>query len=434
MVDCQLAGSNMQPTNMNPNSRPTFAEQTKKKIQPITTFSHPTEEQGIIFHHVEGTKVREYLVAIYQLVGGASNIIAASRVSGGRVIVFLANKDIVEKFQTEYGGFYIQNTFIKTRKLKTPSQKLIISNVSPTVPNLAIEELLTKTLKMKLASPISILRVSPQDDLFSHVVSWRRQVYVQSVESLPHLPESVQLTYAERTYRVFLTLDDFACFKCGSRGHKAEDCIGFLDGDFDDIQEHSTPTPSKIAKNLEDFPGITHGNATLRPLKLTEPTKSIPLTPQQTKRGPSTLDSSDLALTEEIISKDTQADIVHSTLHAPAANKRQKIEKEQNKKPLTLTPVEKAKIEERIEKINTTKVIDCDITSDNLLVFLQSVRGHPNKADLAKELTSNIGNLLYILEEIKPEMEPGTKKTISALTKKLRKTSAPTTSDLSESD
>ncbi len=279
------------------STRPTFAEKAKKKIQPLITFNHPTEEQGIIFNHVEGVKIREYLLAIYQQVGGPKNIVAASRVSGGRVIIFLASKEIVEDFQIKYGGFKFQNDFIKTRKLKTPSAKLIISNVSPTVPNAAIEDLLKNTLKLKLASPISILRVNPQDDLFSHVVSWRRQVYVHPTEDLSQLPNSVQLSYADRTYRIFTTLDDLTCFKCSSRGHKAEECPEIVDDEFEDVYAPKQPEMSNEINQRENFPEITQKTTphSLQP----DDQPTIPVTVQpKTKRGPSTIESTAPSLNE----------------------------------------------------------------------------------------------------------------------------------------
>ncbi len=134
-----------------------LTRQKNKKIKPLISFDYPTEDQGLIFNHIEGKKIREYLAAICSLIGGAHNIIAASRISGGRVTIFLAAKGIVNKFQEEHGGFLIDQTFIKSRKLKSPSVKIVLSNVSPTIPNTAIEDLLTENLKLKLASPISIL-------------------------------------------------------------------------------------------------------------------------------------------------------------------------------------------------------------------------------------------------------------------------------------
>lgn len=110
-------------------------------------------------------------MAIYGLIGGPQNIVAASRVSGGRVIIFLASIDIVNRFQSEHGGFQLGNFFIKTKKLRTPAIKVIISNVSPTIPNSILETYLTTTYGLQLVSPMAVLRVSLSDDIFSHVIS-----------------------------------------------------------------------------------------------------------------------------------------------------------------------------------------------------------------------------------------------------------------------
>ena len=335
-------------------AQPTFAEKTKKKIQPLTAFNHPTEEQGIIFPHSEGAKIRDYLLAIYQLVGGANNIVAASRVSGGRVIIFLANKELVENFQKEFGGFLFQNTFIKTRKLKTPSTKLIISNVSPTVPNTAIEELLTKTLKLKLASPVSILRVSPQDELFPHVISSRRQVYIHTNDEVPKIPNLIQLTYAERTFTVFITLDDLTCFKCGSRGHKADNCTKIVDEEADDLFNQSSQA-SYNAEKMKNFPLIRQGKTELRPFTALENPPTSPSV-QPFKRGPSSLESSVLSLDGADSSAPIQTNNATSEAFNPIKNKRQKVDLEQHsKKPLSFTPDEITKIKIHLQHIHSTK-------------------------------------------------------------------------------
>lgn len=103
----------------------TFVEKVKRvKISPINTFNHPSEEQGIIFDHINCCRVREYLLALDSSFDGPKNILAVSRVNGGRIIIFLATKEIMDKFQSEHGGFTLCNDFVKTRKLKTPAIKL----------------------------------------------------------------------------------------------------------------------------------------------------------------------------------------------------------------------------------------------------------------------------------------------------------------------
>lgn len=227
----------------------TYADRTKKRITPITIINNPTDEQGLIFNHVGENKIRDYLIAISQLVGGPQNIVAASRVSGGKVIVFLSSKELVQTFQEQHGGFKLDTAFIPTKKLKAPATKLVISNVSPTIPNAALEDILVNTLHLKLVSPISFLRVSPNDDVFSHVISWRRQVYLSPNADCSQIPPTVEITHASRTYRIFFSSDSLACFKCGIKGHKAEDCTQIFD---EEIEGSFSSTPQVADKSVEN--------------------------------------------------------------------------------------------------------------------------------------------------------------------------------------
>jgi len=113
-----------------------YADKLKKnKVSPLSDFAYPNEEQGILFSCMLDYKLRDYLVAIKDLVHGPQNIIAASKVSQNRVILFLKNEEMVETFLTDHGGFAIESNFIKCRKLKSPTKRIIFSNVSLTIPN-----------------------------------------------------------------------------------------------------------------------------------------------------------------------------------------------------------------------------------------------------------------------------------------------------------
>jgi len=267
----------------------TYASRTK--ITPIKSFTHPTAEQAIIFDHQEGLQTRDYMLAIYQLIDGAQNIIAASRVSGNRVIMYLSNADIVNTFQEKHGGFYHKGIFIRTRKLRTPAKKIVLSNVSPEIPNSEIEKYIVNQFHLKLASPVSLLRALPKDDLFSHVISWRRQFYIQAETNPTSLPNFFSLNYADHTYRIYVNSDELTCFKCGTSGHKAEDCPNIID-DIVEVPENNVAFQAAPASDssvlinsapIKDFPELT-------PSKPENSPASSPLPPlTQNKRGPSTL-------------------------------------------------------------------------------------------------------------------------------------------------
>ncbi len=435
-------------------NRPTFAEKLKRKIEPLYNFEYPTDEQGIIFKHVEGTKIRDYLLAIYELVGGAPNIIAASRVSGGKVILFLASKEIVEDFQSKHGGFQLGNTFIKTRNLKSPSVKIILSNVSPTIPNSVIEETLTKTLKLTLTSPVSILRIAPKDDLFPHIICWRRQLYIHPDTDLTKLPSSFLLNHTDRAYRIFITLDSLTCFKCQKRGHKAEDCPHTTTEDEEEMEDSTN-------NNLEiERQNITKENLSFPPLPPVPaaheeshiPSLMQPKLREQNgehgpKRGASTLtsntDSQDLPLHDSTQNTDPQvepksnvADSQHqvTTKSKNNRNKRRKTSLEANPKSLDLTLEEKSAIINKINSIRDSKYIECDFTAEDFIQFLPATRNRMNRKNLVTTLTFNTTSLLQVLEEIKPVVTAGTKRTISALIKTITQPNSTDQSDRTESE
>lgn len=421
-------------------AHPTFAEKTKKKIEPLHSFKYPTEDQGIIFNHIDGTKIREYLLAIYELVGGPENIIAASRVSGGKVIIFLASKEIVEKFQTNYGRFHLGETLVITRKLKTPSVKIILSNVSPIVPNSAIEKELTNKLQLKLASPISILRISPTDDLFPHIICWRRQVYIHPNTNKNPIPNSFVINYGERSYRIFITQDDLTCFKCQSKGHKAENCTSAIDDEVEDSYNMHQPTQDQV-KTIEqlNFPPLPQvPNIVEEPI-----TPKDKFTQMQLKRGASTIASTTTQNSSNQLpnnNSDTAIQINEGKSKEEKSpknrrkNKRQKTDKESNTNALILTENEKIQIRDTINSIRETKYTDLDFNADNFIHFLPATRNRQRRSDLIKTLTTNTEYLHYVLDEIKPVVTAGTKKTITALIKSISGSDSTAQTDVSDSE
>nr|CAI5822669.1 unnamed protein product [Callosobruchus analis] len=98
-----------------------------------------------------------------------------------------------------------------------------MSNVSPTVPHTVLTEKLSQ-LGLKLVSPITFLRIGAPLPEYSHILSFRRQVYIEPNQSSINLPESLEIIHDAVTYRIFLSLDSHKCFKCNRQGHIASQC------------------------------------------------------------------------------------------------------------------------------------------------------------------------------------------------------------------
>lgn len=247
------------------NSTTSYASKAKKRIAPLTDFSYPDENQAIIFNHVENTKIMDYLKALLPLVKDPKTIIAASRISKNRVIVFLDSTDRVNSLLAKTNSFLLGENKVSFHRLRSPSSKLILSNVSPALPNHILEHYLTNILGAELVSPISILRVSPLDEQFGHVICMRRQVYIKP-KSETNIPASFLLQFNNRSHRIFITHDEFTCFKCHQTGHKAEDCnttvdLGNTSEWFEDSNENllsAIEYPPLTQPTLTPVPVSTH--------------------------------------------------------------------------------------------------------------------------------------------------------------------------------
>lgn len=107
--------------NNTPNNT-SCANKVKSKIIPITKIENPTDDQSFIFYAIRDYRIRDYFVAIMNLVDGPNNIIVASKVSYNRYVFFLSSAELVDSFIKEKGGFQIEQDFVQCRKLRSPTK------------------------------------------------------------------------------------------------------------------------------------------------------------------------------------------------------------------------------------------------------------------------------------------------------------------------
>ncbi|CAH2016053.1 unnamed protein product [Acanthoscelides obtectus] len=135
--------------------------------------------------------------------------------------MYLSNTDSVDKIITEHKSIKVQDHDIEIRRLVTPAQRLVISNVCPSVPNNIIESSLT-TMGLKLLSRITYLRVGMPENEYNHILSFRRQVYIAPPVS--EIIDSTTITFEETTYMIFFSVDGPSCTLCKQTGHTLEKC------------------------------------------------------------------------------------------------------------------------------------------------------------------------------------------------------------------
>ena len=80
-----------------------------------------------------------------------------------------------------------------------------------------------KALGITAISPISCIKASIRDPEYAHVMSFRRQVYLNP-DDIGKLSESMKIDFDETTYWIYFSSDKAPCFLCKEEGHLAKDC------------------------------------------------------------------------------------------------------------------------------------------------------------------------------------------------------------------
>jgi len=214
--------ANPKSSNQNP-TKPTFSGIAKKspKPRPNVSYAH-SKEQGIIFPAIDGITIEQYIIGVGDTLDfdHPENVTFASRISNGRILIFLATTDLVNKFITKHQGISIDGKFIPARKYVNPSKRITMSNVLPTIPNEELENHLKK-LNIIPTSKVSFVKAATTNSRYSHVMSGRRQVYVNDNCELPSI---IEVKYSDETYTVFITSDEMVCYNCKMRGHISSSC------------------------------------------------------------------------------------------------------------------------------------------------------------------------------------------------------------------
>ncbi|KAK2577810.1 hypothetical protein KPH14_012693 [Odynerus spinipes] len=181
----------------------------------------PTREQAIVLDSAEGITIQEYTIAIGKLID-PKNVRFASRISHGRVCLYLNSKESVDKLIESHTKVYIGQHVLEIRPLISKAKRIILSNVCPIIPHQTIQDELFKH-KIRLCSQITFIRASINDPNYSHVLSFRRQVYIHP-EVVYNLPNVLEINYDDLNFFIYPTTEKLTCFLCKEEGHLAKYC------------------------------------------------------------------------------------------------------------------------------------------------------------------------------------------------------------------
>ncbi|OXU17646.1 hypothetical protein TSAR_002666 [Trichomalopsis sarcophagae] len=138
------------------------------------------------------------------------------------------------------------------RSLTAKYQRVLFSNIAPPIPHSVLEDII-ECLGIKRNAPITTLKASLTKDGFSHVLSSRRQTYIDA-NDVKNLPELIKITYEEITYYIYPSTDQLKCFACKMEGHIAKHCTNNLE----ETDNNNTQIPNHILpeENSKDSPLI----------------------------------------------------------------------------------------------------------------------------------------------------------------------------------
>ncbi|CAI6347201.1 unnamed protein product [Macrosiphum euphorbiae] len=175
-----------------------------------------------IFESIDNIPQIEYVIAISKIIP-PKNIKFVSRMSNNRFCVYFNDKNTVDLLIKNHPIIKLNDlTFIKIRRLVNPTKRIIISNVSPAIPNdKIIVELQNRNIQ--LLSPITHINAGFNIKDLAHILSFRRQVYINH-DDFHKIPESLLGKAENELHRIFLTDDTLTCYKCKLTGHTSKLC------------------------------------------------------------------------------------------------------------------------------------------------------------------------------------------------------------------
>lgn len=378
----------------------------------------PKKDLAIIMNTAGDLKLIDYVLAIGNIID-PKNISFASRISNNRICIYVKTINLVDLIIQNHSNLTINGHDISVRRLITPARRLIISNVCPSIPNSLIENTI-KNIGLRLVSSITLLRAGLPGSGVNHILSFRRQVYVQPDENI-QLPSSLVIKHEETNYRIYFTYDNMTCFVCKQAGHVARDCPNAtpitpahqlsvqenLSQQCTTAQNNIPQEPITVLDNISQEPSSdqTNPSSTLVPMDLTV-NQSIKRT------APSTTSASDISRSTEDFSLDSflkpqpVAQLKPQTKENEMPRQRKKLKKSQSRE--NLQGVEEMMLP--IKKIMESQPSSFVLNFQQLVDYFENIHGSPDVIGITQLYSSDLNGVLDTLTKIYPYLEHRTLK------------------------
>lgn len=383
----------------------------------------PKKEHAIVFDSIDNIPQIEYIIAISKLTP-PKNIKYASRITNNRFCIYLNDKNTVDFLVNNHPNIIINpHTTIKIRRLINPAKRIIISHVSPDIPNEHIISHL-EYHKIQILSPITHINAGFNIPELAHIISFRRQVYIKP-DDFEKLPKSILINLENTSHRIFLDDDSIHCFLCKRKGHTTKQCKNtpievintnikenvcntFADTNLDTFTNSSSQTSIQTSLLDDPFPTDTTSNDTTLLTTITTDTKKRPAlssTSSNLTNDPPTSKSP----TQDNISKETISKPNTNKISQPTPKKlkrNQSIENIVLKLDVILEPT-KPKFEEMSNK---------KINYEQFKFIIENSLGVSNPASILDDFNITCLEMIEVIEKIKPTINtPGIKNRLTRL-------------------
>lgn len=399
----------------------TMSQQPSQKPSTVSSYANvtsttcfPKKDQAIILDAIDGVTLKDYLISLSSILPTTA-IRFVSRISNARICIYLDTKNTADNIIGK--KITIQNICLEIKPLISRNKRIVLSNVCPVVPNYIIEQKFQE-LNIKIMSPISFMKIGVTDPGFSHILSFRRQLYVTPEDEL-RLPESFQISFEDTNYWIYVSNDSLKCFSCHKVGHLAKNCSQTINNSetIRDVQH----TVTEIEDSLDVIPEPSQ-NVQSNP-EFSEP---LQITSKGKKRIHSPSVTSDSSKTNFIKShvRDSDSDLIETDDSSSNFSQEDAIKSTSNKTKKKLIKIDTRTeeeiwndIKENIDDLNSDNTFPINL--DQFISLLDNSKGKQNIKDLVYSYTDNIKDLITMCNKLHCKMSKSLKNRCSRLCKKL---------------